>query len=101
MPPKPQAHRGDLNAGGIRTPGDFAALSAGGEWDAGELGCGHLLIELRKILREMPGEVLKVISRDPGSPEDLPAWCRLSGNELLAYDAQGSCYWIRSKTDWT
>ena len=56
MPPKPQAHRGDLKAGGIRTPGDFAALSAGGEWDAGELGCGHLLIELRKILREMPGE---------------------------------------------
>ncbi len=80
---------------------EIAMVSPDAEWDAGDLGCGHLLIELRKLLREMPGGVLKVVSRDLGSPEDLPAWCRLSGNKLLGYDTQSNSYWIRSKTDWS
>ncbi|CEG09069.1 hypothetical protein BN961_02490 [Afipia felis] len=57
-------------------------LIADVEWDAGDLGCGPLLLELRNRLRTMPGQVFKLISVDPGSPEDLPVWCRLSRNEL-------------------
>lgn len=30
-----------------------------------------------------PGDVLKVLSDDPGIKEDMPAWCKTSGNELL------------------
>lgn len=29
-----------------------------------------------------PGEVLKVVSDDPTTREDLEAWCRMTGNEL-------------------
>lgn len=70
------------------------------EWDAGELGCGHLLIELRKRLRAMPGRTLKLVSRDPGSPEDIPTWCRLTHNTLIAHDRASHSYWIRSRTEW-
>ncbi len=30
-----------------------------------------------------PGNVLKLIADDPGSTDDVPAWCRRTGNELL------------------
>lgn len=70
------------------------------EWDAGDLGCGPLLLELRNRLRTMPGQVFKLISVDPGSPEDLPVWCRLSRNELLHHDPETKSYWIRSRLDW-
>jgi tRNA 2-thiouridine synthesizing protein A len=35
------------------------------------------------------GEVLKVLSDDPGIKEDMPAWCITSGNELLRIDEIG------------
>ncbi len=66
-------------------------------WDAGALGCGELVLELRNRMRAMPGGVLKVIATDPGAPADIPAWCRLTGNELLRQDAASCCYWIRAK----
>jgi len=73
-------------------------LHADAEWDAGDLGCGELVIDLRKRLRAMPGGVLKIIARDIGAPEDLPAWCRLTGNELLAHDPDTTSFWIRSRS---
>ncbi|OJW60405.1 MAG: SirA domain-containing protein [Afipia sp. 64-13] len=76
-------------------------IAADVEWDAGDLGCGPLLLDLRNRLRTMPGRVLKLISADPGSPEDLPVWCRLSRNELLHHDPQTKSFWIRSRLDWS
>jgi tRNA 2-thiouridine synthesizing protein A len=53
-------------------------------WDAGEMGCGQLVFELRRRLTEMrPGETLEVIAQSPGAPSDLPAWCRMTGHALL------------------
>lgn len=55
------------------------------EWDAGDLGCGDLVLELRGRLDAMrPGQVLKLIARDPGVPADIPAWCRMTGHTLVA-----------------
>jgi tRNA 2-thiouridine synthesizing protein A len=54
------------------------------EWDAGEMGCGELVMELRlKLLALRPGELFQLTARDPGAPEDLPAWCRLTGHRLI------------------
>jgi tRNA 2-thiouridine synthesizing protein A len=70
--------------------------AADARWDAGELGCGDLVLELRMRLRELAaGDVLHLTARDPGAPEDLPAWCRLTGNELVA--ARHPDYWIRRR----
>jgi tRNA 2-thiouridine synthesizing protein A len=75
--------------------------SADEMWDAGDLGCGPLVLELRKRLRTMPGRVLKVTALDPGAPIDLPAWCRLTGNELVRHDAESKAFWIKSRLNWS
>jgi len=55
------------------------------EWDAGDMGCGDLVLELRARVASLgPGEVLKLIARDPGAPADVPAWCRLTGHRLVS-----------------
>jgi tRNA 2-thiouridine synthesizing protein A len=77
-----------------------AGLQADAEWDAGDLGCGMLVLQLRQRLRAMPGRVLKVTASDAGAPLDLPAWCRLTDNQLLRHDRDSNSYWIRSRTDW-
>ena len=64
------------------------------DWNAGNLGCGELVLELRGRLMAMPGRVLKVIALDPGAPEDIPAWCRLTGHVLLHQDQMTHSYWI-------
>ena len=67
------------------------------EWNAGELGCGDLVLELRRRVREAPGQVFKVIALDLGAPEDIPAWCGMTGHELLAQDLAAHTYFIRAK----
>ncbi len=53
-------------------------------WDAGWMACGDLVLALRGRLAALEGDdILQVIARDPAAPEDLPAWCRLTGNLLL------------------
>jgi len=54
------------------------------EWDAGDMGCGELVYKLWFLLAEMEtGQVLKVIALDPGAPQDMPAWCELTGHKLV------------------
>ena len=70
-------------------------------WDAGSLGCGPLLLELRNRMRAMPGKTLLLVALDLGAPQDIPAWCRVTGNRLIGCDSARSHYWIQSKTDWS
>ncbi len=54
-------------------------------WDAGDTGCGELVLELRaRLTRMRVGQVLRLVTRDPGASEDIPAWCRLTGHTLVA-----------------
>jgi tRNA 2-thiouridine synthesizing protein A len=67
-------------------------------WDGGHMGCGDLVMELRLQLKSMkPGAVLKVTALDPGAPEDIPAWCGLTGQTLVL--AKHPYYWIKRKED--
>ena len=55
-----------------------------GAWDAGDLGCGELVIELFLRLRALPsGARFRLTATDPGAIHDIPAWCRLTGHRLL------------------
>ena len=72
------------------------APAADAEWDAGDLGCGELVLELRnRLLAMSPGRVLRLIALDPGAPADIPAWCRLTGHTLVL--EQRPVYLIRRK----
>ena len=66
------------------------------EWDAGDMGCGDLVLELRGRIEPLaPGRVLKLTARDPGAPADIPAWCRMTGHVLVL--EQHPIYLIRRK----
>lgn len=71
-------------------------LSENAAWDAGDMSCGDLVLELRVRLRQMkPREVLHVTATDPGAREDIPAWCRLTGHALVGMEHPE--YWIQRK----
>ena len=64
--------------------------------DVGETLCGDLALMLRVELRKLEaGQIVKVIARDPAAPQDLPAWCELTGNPML--HAEHPAYWIQRK----
>lgn len=67
------------------------------EWNAGDLACGDLVLELRRRVRAEPGKVFRVIALDPGAPSDIPAWCTMTGHALLAIDADARAWFIRAK----
>lgn len=53
------------------------------EFDGGEETCGRVIVNLHLYLRDQePGRRILVISRDPGAPIELPAWCRMTSNKL-------------------
>lgn len=65
-------------------------------WDAGPIGCGELALALRLTLFPLPpGSVVRVTATDPAAPEDVPAWCRLTGHTLVT--AAPPVYRIRRK----
>jgi len=66
------------------------------EWDAGAMGCGELVVELKfRMAKLRPGQILHLTASDPGAREDLPAWCRMTGHALVA--AHHPNYHIRKK----
>ena len=55
------------------------------EIDLHKLSCGDLVIGLSKTVKTMQdGQVLKARSLDEGAVNDIPSWCRMTKNELLA-----------------
>jgi tRNA 2-thiouridine synthesizing protein A len=54
-------------------------------FDGGRAGCGEILIDLRMLFRTLDaGTRVLVHNPDGGARIEMPAWCRLSRNELLA-----------------
>ncbi len=53
--------------------------------------CPIPVIKTTKTIRKMAvGQVLKMIATDPGSPPDMQAWTRQTGNKLLgSYEEDG------------
>ncbi|NPB06564.1 MAG: sulfurtransferase TusA [Aquificae bacterium] len=68
--------------------------------DASGLHCPLPVLRTKKALDEMEeGQVLEVISTDPGSKLDIPAFCKRAGHELLEVrENEGKFYYyIRKK----
>lgn len=53
--------------------------------DARGLNCPLPILRTKKALAEMTsGQVLRIVTTDPGSVRDFQAFCKQTGNELLA-----------------
>jgi tRNA 2-thiouridine synthesizing protein A len=70
----------------VTAPGGAAA--ADDVLDCRGQRCPLPVIALARRLPELPvGAVLRVLADDPAAATDIPAWCRLRGQELLPGDA--------------
>lgn len=60
-------------------------------FDGGDLDCGGgLLLLIRKHIDPLePGGLLEILSTDSTVEVELPAWCRLTDNELVSWTRQG------------
>jgi tRNA 2-thiouridine synthesizing protein A len=58
--------------------------------DCSGMLCPVPVIKTSKAIKEIQvGQVLKMISTDPGAPPDMEAWARQTGNELLDSHKEG------------
>jgi TusA-related sulfurtransferase len=60
-------------------------IHADREIDTRGLNCPLPILRAKKALADLAsGQVLKVVSTDPGSMRDFQAFCKQTGNELLS-----------------
>lgn len=66
-----------------------SSIPADATLDTFGLLCPMPIIKTAARMKQLEvGNVLKVLSDDPGILEDMPAWCVTSGNELIRIDEQ-------------
>lgn len=55
--------------------------------------CPVPIIQTAMKIKDMKiGEVLEVVSTDEGIKEDMPAWCRQTGQEYLGLEEEDGVY---------
>jgi tRNA 2-thiouridine synthesizing protein A len=66
--------------------------------DAKGLMCPMPIVKLAKKMKDMKvGEVLELIADDVGSKEDVPAWCKRTGNQLVSQKEEGGAFYFYIK----
>jgi len=64
------------------------------------LACPMPIFKTSARIKELkPGQVLEVQSDDNGIEKDMPAWCRMTGNEYLGLTKENNEYhvYVRKK----
>ena len=68
------------------TTGDLAALKPAVVVDCRGSACPGPLMEAKKAIGKVKvGEVLEVLSNDPGTKNDIPLWAQKVGHEYLGF----------------
>jgi 5-methyltetrahydropteroyltriglutamate--homocysteine methyltransferase len=72
-------------------PVERHALAPDTAFDGGDLDCGNgLLLLIRKHIDPLPrGGLLEIRSTETSVEGDLPAWCRMTKNELVSWTRDG------------
>jgi len=61
--------------------------------DVKGLNCPLPILRARKALKDLPvGATLEVLATDPGAVKDFEAFCRTTGNQLVASSVDGNVY---------
>jgi TusA-related sulfurtransferase len=54
------------------------------------LMCPMPIIKTAQAFKKMKiGQVLEIVATDKGIKQDMPAWCKITGNECLAMEDKG------------
>jgi len=64
------------------------------------LSCPMPIIKLARTMKKMnSGKVLEMLGTDPGSKEDVPKWCKKTGNVFIEMTEETGVYkyYIRKK----
>ena len=65
-------------------------IEANVKLDCYGLLCPVPIIQTARKMKEMKvGEVLEVVSTDAGIKADMPAWCKMTGQEFLGSEESG------------
>ncbi len=57
------------------------------------LYCPMPIVHTAKKMKELkPGQILEVLSDDKGIKEDMPNWCKTTGNEYLGMEEDKGVY---------
>ena len=70
--------------------------------DARDRRCPLPVIDLARAVADVPvGTVVAVVADDPAAAADVPAWCRMRGQEYLGERPAdgGTAYLVRKATD--
>ena len=60
--------------------------------------CPMPIIQTAKKIKELEiGQILEVVSTDAGIKEDMPAWCRQTGQEYLGLEENGDVFKVYVK----
>lgn len=55
--------------------------------------CPMPIIQTAQKIKQMKvGEILEVLATDKGILEDMPAWCRQTGQEFLGIEQEGEMF---------
>ena len=58
--------------------------------DARGMACPQPILKLAEAMKELKGgQLLKVLADDPGAEEDIPVWCRRTGNQMISITEEG------------
>jgi tRNA 2-thiouridine synthesizing protein A len=61
--------------------------------DCTGLFCPMPIVKTREAFKEMAvGQLLEMLSDDPGSDPDMKSWARATGNELIDVSRRGGVY---------
>ncbi len=60
--------------------------------------CPMPIIQTAEKIKEMElGQILEVVSTDAGIKEDMPAWCRQTGQKYLGFEEDGDIFKVYVK----
>lgn len=66
--------------------------------DCKGLMCPMPIVQLAKKIKTVEiGHEFELVSDDVGSKEDIPAWCKRTGNELVEMKESGKVFTYRIK----
>ena len=66
--------------------------------DVKNLSCPLPVLKAKKALKELEvGQILEIVATDPGSKNDIPAWARSTGQELLDQKEENGVFYFYVK----